>query len=151
MKPLRRALLTLMFGALVVLAAPGQVPKKATEEHALPRYDPAQEVKVKGEVLEIKNYDCPISGAMGGHLTLKTEEGVVEVHLAPAAFLAEYEISFAKGDKVEIVGNKITFHDMPALLARKVIRAQNEYTLRDAKGTPLWGSRGGPRKGAVTP
>ena len=151
MKPLRRALLTLLFGALVVLAAPGQTPKKTTEEHAVPRYDPAQEVKVKGEVQEISNYDCPISGAMGGHLTLKTEEGVVEVHLAPAAFLAEYDLSFAKGDKVEILGNKITFHDKPAVLARKVMRGQNEYTLRDGKGNPLWGSRVGARKGATSP
>ena len=147
MKPLRRALLTLVFGALVVLAAPGQITPKTTEEHAVPRYDPAQEVKVSGEVLEIKNYDCPISGTMGGHLTLKTSQGPVEVHLAPAAFLAEYEISFAKGDKVEILGTKVTFHDKPALLARKVFRAQNEYTLRDAKGAPLWGSRTGQKKG----
>jgi hypothetical protein len=120
MKPLRRALLTLVFGALV---------------------------KIQGEVLEIKNYDCPISGTMGGHLTLQTTQGPVEVHLAPAAFLAEYGISFAKGDRVEILGNKVTFHDQPALLARKVFRAQSEYTLRDAKGNPLWGGRTGHRKG----
>lgn len=147
MKPLRRALLTLVFGALVVLAAPGQNAPKTHEEHAVPRYDPAQEVKVTGGVLEIKNYDCPVSGTMGGHLTLQTAEGPVEVHLAPAAFLAEYGISFAKGDKVEILGNKITFHDRPALLARKVFRAQSEYTLRDSKGTPLWGSRTGQKRG----
>ena len=147
MKPLRRALLTLVFGALVVLAAPGQIAPKTTEEHPVPRYDPTQEVKVKGEVLEIKSYVCPISGTMGGHLTLQTAEGPVEVHLGPAAFLAEYEISFAKGDKVEILGNKVTFHDRPAVLARKVTRGQNEYTLRDAKGKPLWGSRPGQKKG----
>ena len=147
MNTLRRALLTLTFGALVVLAAPGQTPAKANQEHTVPRYDPTQEVKVKGEVLEINNYDCPISGTMGGHLTLQTAEGPVEVHLAPAAFLAEYEISFAKGDKVEVLGHKITFHDRPAVLARKVFRAQNEYTLRDSKGTPLWGSRSGQKKG----
>ena len=147
MKPLRRALLTLVFGALVVLAAPGQNAPKTHEEHAVPRYDPAQEVKVKGEVVEIKNYDCPISGTMGGHLTLQTNDGPVEVHLAPAAFLAEYEISFVKGDKVEILGNKVTFHDQPAVLARKVTRGQSEYTLRDAKGAPLWGSRTGQKKG----
>ena len=151
MNTLRRSLLTLLFGALVVLAAPGQTPKKATEEHAVPRYDPAQEVKVKGEVLEIKNYDCPISGTLGGHLVLQTAQGPVEVHLAPAAFLAEYEISFAKGDTVEILGNKVTFHDKPALLARRMTRGQYEYTLRDPKGNPLWGSRGGGKKGATTP
>lgn len=141
MKTLRRTLLTLILGALVVLAAPGQTQKKTTDDHPVPRYDPAQEVKVKGEILEVKNYDCPISGTMGAHLALHTAEGPVEVHLAPSAFLAEYEISFAKGEKVEVLGNKVTFHDMPAMLARRVTRAQNDFTFRDAKGNPLWATR----------
>ena len=140
METLRRTLLTLILGALVVLAAPGQTQRNnATSD--VPRYDPAQEVKLKGEVLEVKHYNCPISGTMGGHLTLQTAEGLVEVHLAPSSFLTEYEISFAKGDKVEIVGAKVTFHDAPALLARRVTRNQSDYFFRDAKGRPLWGSR----------
>jgi len=140
MNTLRRTLLSLMLGALAVLAAPAQTQNK-TENHAVPRYDPAQEVKVKGEILEVKNYDCPISGTMGAHLILQTAEGVVEVHLAPAAFLSEYQMSFAKGDKVEILGTKVTFHDAPALLARRVTRDQCDYFFRDAKGRPLWAAR----------
>ena len=140
METLRRTLLTLVLGALVVLAAPGQTQKNnATSD--VPRYDPAQEVKLKGEVLEVKHYNCPISGAMGAHLTLATSAGPLEVHLAPSSFLTEYQISFAKGDKVEIVGAKVTFHDAPALLARRVTRNQSDFTFRDAKGNPLWASR----------
>jgi hypothetical protein len=52
---------------------------------------------------------------------------------------------------VEILGNNVTFHDMPALLARKVTRGQNEYTLRDARGNPLWRSRAGEKRGAARP
>ena len=140
MRTLRSTLLALVFGALVVVGAPGQTQNK-TEHHALPSYDLAQEAKVKGEILEVKNYDCPISGTMGAHLMLQTAEGVVEVHLAPAAFLNEYQMSFAKGDKVVILGTKVTFHDAPAMLARRVTRDDNEYFFRDAKGRPLWGSR----------
>lgn len=140
MRTLRRTLLTLILGALVVPAAPGQTQNKSGS-HAVPSYDPTQEVRVKGEVLEVKNYDCPISGTMGAHLVLQTAEGVVEVHLAPAAFLSEYQMSFAKGDKVEILGTKVTFHDAPALLARRVTREQCEYFFRDAKGRPLWAAR----------
>ena len=142
MGTLRRTLLTLMLGGLVVLAAPGQTQKNIAASD-VPRYDSAQEVKLKGEALEVKQYNCPISGAMGGHLTLATPDGPLEVHLAPSSFLAEYEISFAKGDKVEIVGAKVTFHDAPALLARRVTRNQSDYFFRDAKGRPLWGSRQG--------
>jgi DNA/RNA endonuclease YhcR with UshA esterase domain len=140
MRTLRRTLLVLAFGALAVLAAPGQTQKKS-EDHAVPRYDPAQEVKIKGEVVEVKNYDCPISGTMGAHLALRTAEGVVEVHLGPSAYLKEYQMAFAKGDKVEVLGNKVTFHDAPAVLVRRVTREQNDYFFRDAKGRPLWSAR----------
>jgi len=140
MRTLRSTLLALVFGALVVLVAPGQTQNKGAS-HAVPSYDPAQEVKVKGEILEVKNYDCPISGTMGAHLALQTAEGVVEVHLGPAAYLSEYQMTFAKGDKVEILGTKVTFHDAPALLARQVTRDQCEYFFRDAKGRPLWAPR----------
>lgn len=141
MRTLRSTLLALMFAALAVLAAPAQTQKKDAEEHAVPRYDLAQEVKVTGEVLEAKDYECPISGGMGAHLVLQTAEGPREVHLALTSFLSDYQISFAKGDKLEILGNKITFHGMPALLVRKVMKNQVEYAFRDAKGNPLWTPR----------
>ncbi len=141
MKTLRSTLLTLMLCALVALAAPAQTQKKDTAEPAVPRYDLAQEVRVKGEVLEVKDYQCPVSGGMGAHLVLQTTEGPLEVHLSLTSFLTDYQISFAKGDKVEILGNKITFHDMPGMLVRKVLKNQVEYSFRDAKGNPLWTPR----------
>lgn len=150
MKTLRRTLLILIFGALVVVAAPGQTQKKNGESD-VPRYDPSKEVTVKGTVLEVKDYQCPISGGMGAHLVLQTGEGPVEVHLALASFLTEYQITFAKGDKLEIVGNRVTFHDMPAMLVRKITRNESEYFFRDTKGRPLWASRPGERKGAAKP
>lgn len=140
MRTLRRTLLTLIFGALAVLVASGQTQNKG-DSHAIPTYNPAQELKVKGEILEVKFYDCPISGTLGAHLALQTSDGVVEVHLAPAAFLKEYQMNFAKGEKVVILGNKVTFHDAPAMLARRVTRDDNEYFFRDAKGRPLWAPR----------
>lgn len=141
MKTLRSTLLTLMLAALVVLAAPAQTQKKATEGPAVPRYDLAQEVKVKGEVLEVKDYQCAVSGGMEAHLVLQTAEGPLEVHLALSSFLTDYQITFAKGDELEIVGNKVTIHDMPAMLVRKIMKNQNEYAFRDAKGNPLWAPR----------
>ena len=145
MKTLRRTLLGFALGALVVLAEPGQTPKKNADNHAVPKYDLAQEVKVKGEVLEIKEYECPISGGMGAHIVLQTSEGPVEIHLALASYLSEYGISFTKGDKLEIIGNKITFHDVPAMLVRKIIKDQSEYAFRDPKGNPLWVPRTTPK------
>lgn len=147
MNTLRRTLLILIFGALVAAAAPGQTQKKSGEDE-VPRYDLSKEVTVKGTVLEVKDYQCPVSGGMGAHLALQTAEGTLELHLALSSFLTEYQITLAKGDVLEIVGNKVMFHDMPAMLVRKIIKNQNEYSFRDAKGRPLWASRPAERKGA---
>jgi DNA/RNA endonuclease YhcR with UshA esterase domain len=145
MRTLRRTLLGFALGALVVVAAPAQTPKKNANDNAVPKYNVAQEVKVKGEVLEIKEYECPVSGGFGAHIVLQTSEGPLEIHLALASFLKEYGINFAKGDKLEIVGNKITFHDAPSMLVRKIIKDQSEYVFRDPQGKPLWVPRTAPR------
>ena len=58
------AVLVALLGC-VALAA-NQAPAKGTA----PKYDKATEVKLKGTVMDVRDYECPISGTMGAHLTL---------------------------------------------------------------------------------
>src|SRR5271157_1495725 len=60
-----------------------------------PKYDFTKEVTVKGVVQEVKDFQCPVSGGMGAHLVVKTDKGVVTVHLALSKFLSEYGFGFA--------------------------------------------------------
>ena len=128
------ALVTLM-GTKVV----SQEPKPPLP--GIPKYEPLNEVTLQGKVLEVKEYQCPISGTVGGHLAVKEAgggAGVVEVHLAPVKFMKEYEIGVKPGDLVTIVGMRTVFDGKPAMLAKTVTVERDTYTFRNNKGTPLW-------------
>jgi DNA/RNA endonuclease YhcR with UshA esterase domain len=139
-----KTVLRLMFFAVVVamvlvvapLAAWSQAP--APQPPDVPRYDLRQEVTIKGTVLDVKDYSCPISGTVGTHLTLKTSEGEIVVHLAAANFAREYGIQISKGVSVELVGMKTTFRGEPAFLPRIVKINNDTYFVREKNGKPLW-------------
>jgi hypothetical protein len=69
---------------------------------------------------------------------LKTETGNVEVHLAPASFMKQYDINIRKDDNVTIIGSRIMFDGKPALIAKSVAIGRETYNFRDPSGRPLW-------------
>jgi hypothetical protein len=108
-----------------------------------PMYDSSTEVRLTGTVEAVETVAGPgrESRDMGGlHLTLKTaaESIEVEVHLGPAAFLAEKKMTVAKGDTIEILGSRITMNDRVVLIAREIKKGEDTVTLRDGSGRPLW-------------
>ena len=126
----------LAVGMLVILTA---ALAWAETPASSPKYDPANEVTIKGVVVEVKDFQCPVSGGMGAHLVVKTDKGPVTVHLALSRFLSEYGFAFAKGDEVVITGVKAKVgDDGNAILARQIERGNQTLTFRDKKGKPLW-------------
>jgi len=96
-------------------------------------------VTIKGVVEEVKDFQCPVSGGMGAHLEVKTDKGVVTVHLALSKFLKDYGFGFAKGDEVVITGVKAKVgDDENAILARQIERGNQTFIFRDKSGKPLW-------------
>ena len=133
MKALYSRLLLILALALP-LAAAGPKP----QANDAPKYDPATETTIKGTVQEIKTFACKLGGPSGYHLELKTEKGVVEVHVAAGKYLTDYQFQFAVGDEVEVVGSLIQMDGKDAFLARSIKKGQNTYVFRDPKGNPLW-------------
>jgi DNA/RNA endonuclease YhcR with UshA esterase domain len=104
-----------------------------------PKYDKSTEVTITGVVTDVKDYDCPISGTLGAHLTVKPEQGPeIEIHLAATRYVKSYEMVFARGDKVEVVGSKVKFNGSDAIIARELTRGQDTFTFRDKDGKPVW-------------
>ena len=104
-----------------------------------PKYDVANELTIKGVIDEVKDFQCPVSGGMGAHLVVKTDKGMVTVHLALSKFMSEYGLSFAKGDEVVITGVKAKVgDDENAILARKIERGNQTFVFRDKEGKALW-------------
>jgi DNA/RNA endonuclease YhcR with UshA esterase domain len=120
---------------LATLSAAAQTP---TSE-PVPKYDKSTEAVFKGTVDDVRDRQCPVSGAMGSHLMLKQSDGtVIEVHLALTKIVTQYELVFHKGDGVEVTGVKVKFEGVDTIFARKIKRGSDEFLFRDNDGKPLW-------------
>jgi hypothetical protein len=129
------ALLLLLLVAAFPLAVAAD---KNPPAHEMYPYDLAQQRVISGTVIDVQEYQCPVSGTVGTHITVKRFGETIEVHLAPAKFLKQYEIVINKGDSVEIQGASVTVDGKPGLLAKVVADGGVTYAFRDSKGRPLW-------------
>ncbi|MGZ4788960.1 MAG: hypothetical protein ACXVZX_10620 [Terriglobales bacterium] len=102
-------------------------------------YDVTAETKVSGVVEVVQEFQCPWSGTGSGiHLVLKTDRGTVYVHAGDARFLRAHRAIFNRGDRIEVVGLKLSVGGKEALIARELNRGGSRFTVRDAQGKPLW-------------
>jgi len=100
-------------------------------------YDPKTETTVTGVVQEVKEVTGSGRGT-GTHLLVKTESGVMEVHVGPSWYLKQQNCEFKKGDPVEVLGSKVKFEGADVLIARQIKTGEKTWTLRDAQGIPAW-------------
>ena len=124
----------LLSGAAITLASQ----EKSPPTHANYTYAPTSEQTMRGWVVETRDFQCPVTGTVGSHITVKNETGSIEVHLAPASFMKQYEINIRKGDNVTVVGSRIMFDGKGALIAKSVAIGNETYNFRDQSGRPLW-------------
>lgn len=76
----------------------------------------------------------------GLHLDAKIKGRMTDIYVAPMDYLAQYEIHFAKGDDVHVVGSRTKTGEPDVVLAREIaVGVYNRRTLylRDDAG-PLW-------------
>ena len=132
-------LAVILLVALVTVVTPALAAGKANPQIALPKYNPAAEVTLKGTVDEVRDRECPVSGGMGAHVILKTNDGkTIEVHLAATSFMKNYELVFNKGDQIEVTGAKVVFEGVETIFAREVKRGNDTFAFRDKEGNPVW-------------
>lgn len=124
----------LLSGAAITLVSQ----EKNSPTHASYTYAQNSEQTMRGWVVEAKDFQCPVTGTVGSHITVKNETSSIEVHLAPASFMKQYEINIRKGDNVTVVGSKIMFDGKSALMAKSVAIGQETFNFRDSSGKPLW-------------
>jgi hypothetical protein len=105
----------------------------------MPRYDKASETRLGGTVAEVQTVGS--AGGAGIHLVLTTPDGSIEVHVGPADWLASKHYTFAKGDRLEILGARVSEDSKTFLIARQITRGSETLILRDDAGVPLWAGR----------
>src|SRR5438045_6796706 len=106
---------------LFLLGALAATQQQKPSDMGIPAYNPAQAQTFSGTVVEVKNYQCPVSGTIGSHISVRGMTETREVHLAPIKFLKDYEIVLNPGDHVSMTGIKLTFDGKPAMLAGTVV------------------------------
>jgi hypothetical protein len=132
MKKYIAAFVVVLITALVSLGS-------QTSGTAVPKYDPAQERSFIGTVESFADRQCPVSGGLGSHVTIKLESGqVIEVHLARSNFVKRYDLKLAKGERIEVIGVKVKFEDVDTIFAREIKRGGDLYMFRDTSGKPIW-------------
>jgi hypothetical protein len=104
---------------------------------AVPMYNSATEVTLKGSVESIKQVMGP-QGWGGTHLSLKADKESIDVHVGPSWFLRQNKMNFAKGDQIEVTGSRVKFGNNDALIAREIKKSGETFTLRNAQGLPAW-------------
>jgi DNA/RNA endonuclease YhcR with UshA esterase domain len=124
----------LVVGMMVVIA-----PAFAAQKSAVPKYDAATEVTLKGTVDEVRDRECPVSRGMGAHIILRlSDDKTIEIHLASTRFVKSYDLVFSKGDKLEVTGSRVTFEGVETIFAREVKRGNDTFVFRDKEGNPVW-------------
>jgi hypothetical protein len=105
------------------------------------RYDPSTETTMKGTVAAVTQ-QAGRNGWNGTHLTLKTDDTAIQVHVGPSAYLEQQHFTFANGDQIEVTGSKVKMGGQDVLIAREIKKDGKVLKLRDAQGIPLWAGRG---------
>ena len=101
-------------------------------------YRPDAEVAVTGVVVDTEDFACPVStGEMGSHLKLKTAQGELVIHLAPARIMRSQTFRFNRGDTLEVRGAPAHLAGQEGLIARQISRGNETFTLRDQQGRLL--------------
>ena len=100
-------------------------------------YDPPAEIAVSGQILHVVSFPAP-DGAVGLHFDLQTPAGMLNVHVAPALFIGQQNVSYFADDQVVIVGVKASIDGNTSFIARSITRDGKTLMLRAADGTPAW-------------
>ena len=112
------------------------VPMYSSEKSAQPAYNPASLIDGSAIVREVREVrEGPLDGM---HLVVKFGRDTVAVYLGPVEFLKTCEMTFEKGDQIQLAGSRVKFGGATIILAQKVRRGGVSLTLRDARGEPNW-------------
>jgi hypothetical protein len=100
-------------------------------------YDRAAEATVTGTVEQVLSAPAP-DGVIGVHLIVKTDRGLVKVHVAPALFIGQNNFWFEFEDQVAIIGARVRGADQATLWARAISKGSKMLRVRNEDGVPLW-------------
>jgi hypothetical protein len=123
--------------AFVSVSAPAADKAKDTIAPPEPVYNTSTVIDVVATVTAVR--EVPKGSSLAGvHLMLQSGTDNLDVYIGPSEFVKIFDVTFAKGDTIHVIGSKVTFQDSTVVLAREVIMGTVTLSLRDNSGEPLW-------------
>lgn len=114
------------------------IPSKVTAAEEEPTYDPDTMIDVLAIVTDSREVarGNPLPGV---HLIMKESSATLDVHLGPKDFVKQFDITFAKGDEVQVIGSRVKMADgSHVILAQEVRKGEATIYCRRKKGEPNW-------------
>jgi preprotein translocase subunit YajC len=129
--------LTLLTVLIVLMAASLQAQQGKMRQNAMNRnYNTATVETISGSITEVTNVNT-----WGVHIKVKTENGVMGVHLGPDWFI-KGKMTLAVGDKVAATGSKVQMNGETVIIAKSISKGNITVQLRNDNGVPLWAGSG---------
>ena len=101
------------------------------------RYDRAAEKAFTGTIKSVGAYPAD-DGSVGVHIDLITDEGIVDVRVAPATFIGKNNFWFFADESLVVVGARVPRDGNGPVWARAVQKGSQVLVLRNDSGTPTW-------------
>lgn len=78
----------------------------------------------------------------GIHLTLKSADQTIDIHVGPAWYLEQEKMVFTAGDQVRIKGFPMNKNNQSFFVAQEITKGSQVLVLRDEDGLPMWRGQG---------
>jgi hypothetical protein len=102
-----------------------------------PGYDTRTVITLTAKVTEVREVskDQPLAGV---HVMVQLDSQALDIYVGPTEFVKVFDVAFAKGDEIRVIGSKVNFEGSAVVLAREVTLGSVTLVCRDKDGSPLW-------------
>ncbi|MFN0166765.1 MAG: hypothetical protein ACKV22_10070 [Bryobacteraceae bacterium] len=97
--------------------------------------------EMRGTVLDVTEQKCEDCSVVGVRATVRWEDKrVVELRIAPKSYLEMCNFRLSAGDVIDVTGSRMREGSVDVVIARSIRRGNENLTLRDSAGKPMWES-----------
>jgi hypothetical protein len=101
-------------------------------------YDVKTVETFQGTIAKIEKIACRRAGMYSMSLLVQQDKESIPVYLGPGWYVEKPNVKLAEGDKVQVVGSRVTIKKGPIILAKEIKKGEQVLRLRSDKGFPLW-------------
>ena len=108
-------------------------------------YDASTVTTINGTIAIIDSQATPRRDFYMVQLSVQDTSGTTNVVVGPSSYLDSQNISFNKGDSIQVTGSKVNFRGNDVMIAAQIVTGGKTIKLRDDSGRPMWMRGGGMR------